>query len=258
MTTLPPEEPLPGGRRNALRAERYEPLADVDTRAVPALLDALEDAGVAALAQPSSAAVAQATLLVDAERTELAEAVLRAELPGVLADLAPPVDESPIAPAGPTPEQQDEAFAQIVASWDTPASSEPVAPWPVTEDVDADAASGGRGDAASDGPRRPVLAEFGDDDPEDDDERVVDESEGHWTPPPPPPAPSFGLQSAVALGALGAGVLLIVVLPLLGQRVDSDLQMLGVLMVVGGIAGLVYRMRDAPPIDDGPDDGAVV
>jgi hypothetical protein len=28
--------------------------------------------------------------------------------------------------------------------------------------------------------------------------------------------------------------------------------------IVGGVGTLVWRMRDAPSVDDGPDDGAVV
>jgi hypothetical protein len=47
-------------------------------------------------------------------------------------------------------------------------------------------------------------------------------------------------------------------LPLLGTMPSAGASVLGALLVLGGLGTLVWRMRDAPSVDDGPDDGAVV
>jgi hypothetical protein len=54
------------------------------------------------------------------------------------------------------------------------------------------------------------------------------------------------------------GVLLMFAPKLLLQDTTAFVMMLGVLFTAGGAAALIYLMRDAPPTDRGPDDGAVV
>jgi protein-S-isoprenylcysteine O-methyltransferase Ste14 len=58
--------------------------------------------------------------------------------------------------------------------------------------------------------------------------------------------------------ALVLGLIAIVVLPLIGQDPPQWVFVLGSLSVLAGLATLIWRMRDGPSVDDGPDDGAVV
>jgi len=63
------------------------------------------------------------------------------------------------------------------------------------------------------------------------------------------------------LGALAVfvfGVLLIAAPGLIGLTSSDGVRIVGVLAMVGSAGALVWRMRDAPPTDSGPDDGAVV
>jgi protein-S-isoprenylcysteine O-methyltransferase Ste14 len=61
-----------------------------------------------------------------------------------------------------------------------------------------------------------------------------------------------------AILALAGGIFLLVGLPLLGTVPSHAASILGALAVIGGLGTLVWRMRDTPSVDDGPDDGAVV
>jgi uncharacterized membrane protein YccC len=58
--------------------------------------------------------------------------------------------------------------------------------------------------------------------------------------------------------AVGLGLFVLVGLPLFNTNPSHALSVLAALALVGGLATLFWRMRDAPPVDDGPDDGAVV
>lgn len=240
----PPDDPLArrvpaGARANALDAGAFVPLLAIDPRVADALLESLEDAGIGAWSQPVEGERSgyldvrpprdlQEQLYVDASRRDLAAQVVAAELPGLLAELVEP--------------DPDAAFRAIVAGWDAGDHDGPVAPWPVQEDA---------------GPDVPDAA--------DDDAEVVpisvarrDDDEGHYIPPPPPPAPIPEGPARWAWAAMVGGLLALVGLPLIGVGTSGRTQTLAVLAIVGGIGTLVWRMRDAPSVDDGPDDGAVV
>ena len=211
----------PGARANAVPPPAgWAPLPEVDARVVEALLESLVDAGVAAYAE--SIAPNKDRLHVDAARRDVAEAVLAAELPGLLAELGPPTDVDP--------------FDAIVAGWDA-VPAEPT--WPSVEDVSPAKR------APDVGP--PAVARTP---PRQDEE--------HYVPPPPAPIPSPQGVTRWAILALAGGVFLLVGLPLLGTVPSHAASVLGALAVIGGLGTLVWRMRDRPPVDDGPDDGAVV
>jgi hypothetical protein len=213
-----------GSRANAVPPPAaWVPLLEVDHRVSQPLLDSLEDAGVAAYAEPHAVATPVDRLHVDASRRDLAEAVVAAELPGLLAELAPPEDEV-------------DPFDAIVAGWD----AVPVAAtWPDAEDV------------------RPARA-VPPPEPAEAPTPRVRHDEDHFVPPPPPPLPPAQPVTRYAVLAMSAGIFVLVALPLLGTQPSHVLSVLGALCVLGGLGTLVWRMRDAPPVDDGPDDGAVL
>jgi hypothetical protein len=203
----------------------WVPLVEVDHRVSQPLLDSLEDAGVAAYAEPQAVTPPVDRLHVDAARRELAEAVIAAELPGLLAELAPV-------------EPEVDPFDAIVAGWDAVPEART---WPDSEDVRPAHLTPRRDD--DEAPRAPHP-------PRDD--------EGHYVPPLPPPAPTPTTITRWAVLAMSAGIFVLVALPLLGTMPSLVLSVLGALGVLGGLGTLIWRMRDAPSVDDGPDDGAVL
>ncbi|HVF20108.1 MAG TPA: hypothetical protein VNA14_07690 [Mycobacteriales bacterium] len=235
---------MPAGvRANALAAEYFTLLREVDHRIADAVLDSLEDAGVAAYVEPAPPAdregytqprftTPQDRLYVDCDRRDAAGAVVSAELPGMLAEVEP-VDH-------------DAAFDEIVAGWDSLTEAE-VPPWPVTEDLDVTLR-----DPSDDLPRSLVVGV-----PEDDDEPAAAD-EGHFVPPPPPPLPRPDYTTKLAVAAIVSGFLVLFVLPTFGSAPGQGMQLMGVAGILGGIATLISRLRDGPSVDDGPDDGAVV
>jgi drug/metabolite transporter (DMT)-like permease len=84
------------------------------------------------------------------------------------------------------------------------------------------------------------------------------EDEGHYEPPPPPPVPRLAPRKLAAVAAVVVGVLLMFAPKLLLQDRTAFVLTLGLLLTAGGAGVLVYLVRDAPPSDSGPDDGAVV
>jgi len=235
---------MPAGvRANALAAELFALLREVDHRVADAMLDALEDAGVAAYVEPAPPAdregyvqprytTPQDRLYVDCDRRDVAGVVVGAELPGMLAELEPA--------------DQDAAFAAIVAGWDAPAEAE-VPPWPVTEDLDVTLR-----DPDGDLPRSLVVRL------PDGDEAPAEPDEGHFVPPPPPPLPKPDYTTKLAVAAIAFGFVVLFVLSVFGVEPMREIQVLGLVGILGGLATLVSRLRDGPPVDDGPDDGAVV
>jgi hypothetical protein len=220
-----------GSRPNAVPAPAaWVALVEVDHRVAQPLLEALEDAGIAAYAEPRQEP--KGTYLdspvppkpidrlhVDAAMSNVAEAVVAAELPGLLAELAPYHAEL-------------DAFEAIVAAWDAVPEA---TTWPSAEDYS---------------PTRLVEP------PEPPPVRRYEEE--HFVPPPPPPSPPVSTVTRWASLAVCLGLFVLVGLPLLNTRPSHALSVVAALSLVGGLATLFWRMRDAPPVDDGPDDGAVV
>jgi hypothetical protein len=289
MDTLP--QP-PGGRRgNGLQAAEWGALVDVDPRLSTALLDSLAAVGVPAYAEPAAGsvdAVSRAAALpkrpldrlwVDAGRADEARAVVGAEIAELTALLAEDepgstahgfvqavprsaahkVLKPPVLPAAPAAgsDDPDEAWRQIVEAW-THDSDTPVPPWPVLEDVDGPAAPP---PAAPEDPARRLRRRS---DHEDDDalpawlEPEALEDDGHYVPPPPPPVPKVRRHTVGALVALTIGLVLVFAPNLFGLAASTGLGVVGIALMLGGAGALVWHMRDAPPTDSGPDDGAVV
>ncbi len=289
-------QPPSGRRDNGLASTDWGALVDLDPRLSEALLASLGAAGIAAYVEPAAGAVDWVSravalpkrpldrLWVDAPCAEQARVVISAEVadltallaeqepgatahglvhpvPGTAATrvLPPPLLPEPPQPAAPQParpESHDDAWEQIVAGF-ARESDAPVPPWPVSEDVDTDASP--PADATtSRRPRRRTDETRGDDalpawlEPEalDDD--------GHYVPPPPPPVPKVRRHTVGALVCLAVGLLLVFAPNLIGQVQTVSLGVIGIALMLGGAGALVWHMRDAPPTDSGPDDGAVV
>ena len=171
---------------------------------------------------------------------------------------APPPAAPPATPEPAT--DSDEEFRRIVEQFSS-GSSSPVPPWPVVEDVEPPGrrilpSRPERSDDASRSRRRT--------DPQPDDglpdwvEPDALEDDGHNVPPPPPPVPRLAPQKLLSAAAVVVGVLLMFAPKLLLQDRTDFVLVMGILLTGGGAAALIYLMRDAPPTDSGPDDGAVV
>ena len=186
-----------------------------------------------------------------------AAAVLRAAEPPPAAT-PPPSGPGEAGPAD-TDADADEAWRQIVAGYSAEAEG-PVPPWPVAEDVDPPR---GRSGTAPERSGEGVPRRRRTDPPA---ERALPgwvepealEDDGHYVPPPPPPVPRLAPRKIAAAVGLLAGLLLMFAPALLLQPRTDGVRVLGALLTVGGAAALVWLMRDAPPDDHGPDDGAVV
>ena len=178
----------------------------------------------------------------------------------------PPLPDPPRSPAPPAPAplDEDEVFRQIVAGFDRDEPG-PVDRWPVSEDLDGPSSSDvdaarRRRPPVDRQPRRrrddPPLPQWLEPDalePEPEDAGV-----DHYVPPPPPPAPRVRLRTLGGLGVLALGLVLVFLPGLVGQGSTPGTLLLGVALLGAGAWLLVLQVRDAPPLDSGPDDGAVV
>jgi hypothetical protein len=289
-------QPPRGRRDNGLSSAEWGALVDLDPRLSEALLDSLAAVGVAAYVEPAAGAVDTVgavalpkrpldRLWVDATRAEEARSVISAEVadlsallaeedPGATAHgfvqpvprtaatkvLQPPrLPEPPARPGAVVPERDhDDVWQQIVDSWGQD-SDAPVPPWPVSEDVD-DATPTIADEAAT---ARRLRRRRDPEVPEDDalpawlEPEALDD-EGHYVPPPPPPIPKVRRNTVGALVCLTVGLVLVFAPNLVGQVQSVGLGVVGIALMVGGAGALVWHMRDAPPTDSGPDDGAVV
>ncbi len=174
----------------------------------------------------------------------------------------PPLPDRPSPGPGPSSSDPDEEFRRIVEGYGHDGDS-PVPPWPVSEDVEPEGRRlfSSRPERADDdvSPRRRRR-----DEPEDALPDWVEpdalEDDGHYVPPPPPPVPRLAPRKIGAVGAvlLGLGLLFVPSLVDAFQLSPGGVFLIGITLVLGGSAALIYLMRDAPPTDVGPDDGAVV
>ena len=286
--------PPPRGRRdNGLHSAEWGALVDLDPRLSEALLDRLAAVGVPAYVEPAAGAVDTVSravalpkrpldrLWVDPTRADEARSVVGAEVADLTALLAeqdpgatahgfvqpvprtaatkvlspPPLPERP-APAAIDP---DDAFAQIVAGWES-SSDAPVPPWPVSEDLDDPGPRPEEAETSRRLRRRtdPIASHHAEDALPAWLEPAALEDEGHYVPPPPPPVPKVRRNTVGALAALTVGLVLVFAPNLIGQLQSVGLGVVGIALMVGGAGALVWHMRDAPPTDSGPDDGAVV
>lgn len=171
--------------------------------------------------------------------------------------------ETPSSSGSPEPDDPDEAWRQIVEGYHREAAG-PVAPWPVSEDLDPPTRPHlpsrpertGEPPAASAPPPAPAPGSRSDL-PGWVEPAALDD-EGHYVPPPPPPVPRLAPKKIAAALTLLVGFVLMFAPGLLLQPSTSGVAIFGMLLTVGGAAAMIYLMRDAPPADSGPDNGAVV
>ncbi|MDT4986768.1 MAG: hypothetical protein QOI74_862 [Micromonosporaceae bacterium] len=286
-----------GRRDNGLVAAEYAAVGDVDPRVGEHLLDVLAGDGIAAYLLPATDLhpVTRTTTLpavptdrLYADREHLATA--SDYLARLLADDAG-ADERVAAKGGADrggagargdagATDLDAAWAGIIAGYDAKVD-DTAAHWPAAENVpdrapdDTDPDLGhqlgldrGGPDNAADRPvptaERPTttarppdepslldaLDTFGADVPDPDDDG--------YTPPPPPPVPRPPAPVIASLLGIVSGLLAFFSPTLV--PIDTDVtQMLGFALLLGGVVGLIWRLRPGDEPDDEPDDdGAVV
>ena len=212
---------------------------------------AAEVTDLAALLEPGTS---PAGLVRPVPRTAAARVLPPPELPtAAVSPVSPPT-------GGDALPDDDELFRQIVAGYSAEVQ-DPVPRWPVAEDLSEDTAEGTSGAPSPDTPRR-RRTDRAETEPVEPLPSWVEpaalEDDGHYVPPPPP---KVGLPRLRTLGGAALVVLGFVALflpGLVGLTDDSLSLLLGMVCIVGGTALLVLSMRDAPPTDSGPDDGAVV
>jgi hypothetical protein len=242
----------PRARGNGLSADSYTPLADLDPRLADALISTLAQAGIAAYVVPSLGQRGgyldvhlpdrpTDRLWVDATSTDAAR-ILLGQVPA--AEPRQSVDED-----------EEAVWRALIAEFEA-APPPATRPWPQSEEVEDGTWRGGRGRVLRrvEGPLRPDPASP----PRADSPAEAEEEEEHFVPPTPPNVPPPHPVTRWAWVALTSGIGILVAPALLGQTLDPALATLGLLGAVGGFVTLVARMRDDPPTDGGPDDGAVV
>ncbi len=192
-------------------------------------------------------------------------AVRRVLAPPRLPD--PPAAAAP--PEPPAPLDEDEVFRQIVAGFDRTADR-PVAPWPVSEDVSTEDARRrpppvdreARNRRRTDPPATPEpvepLPSWLEPEALDEEDQAPGHEGGRYVPPPPPPLPRLRPRTVAASVAVVLGLLLLFAPEVLRQEFSVGIGLLGLALLGGGATVLVLQVRDAPPGDTGPDDGAVV
>lgn len=261
--------PPSGSRGNGLSAASWVPLGDCDPRVADELLGALAAVMIGAYAEPSPGERGGYLeiklphrpvdrLYVDGSRRREAEQLLRSQLV--------PVDGG----GEHLPGSLDVAFDEIVAGFTAPVVADRP-DWPAAEEL---APGSELPPLPVEGPPvaryRPASHEPGLLDPggllhesllgDGRRPRGVDPFEGddsHYEPPEPPPlAPAHPVTRAAWLAILAGFCCLVA--PALGLFSDARMaEILGALLVVGGVVTLVARLRDEPVGNDG-DDGAIV
>lgn len=221
------DQPTPPSSSNGLPAQAWVAIGAIDPRLAEPLLETLRHAAVGAYVAPftsrRSSTHLEMRLWVDASLREAAERVVAAALP----ELRDSLNES-----------DDDRWSAIVASLES-ATEDTDAPWPEVEGY----TSLGSDDAE---PVTTPPPAYDDDDGE------------HFVPPDPEPMPPTNPVTKYGWLALIGGLVLLVVPALLGHVLSSGLLTLAILAIIGGFVTLVMRLKDGPPSDSGPDDGAVV
>ena len=194
-------------------------------------------------------------------RSAAARVLLPPDLPGPSEVRAPDLPDdtgpssSPEVPpiGGAGMPSDDELFRQIVAGFSQEAA-DPVPRWPVSEDLS---------EAAAEPEGAPRRRRSDRDEPADEGlppwvEPARLEDEGHFEPPPPPKVPRLRPRTVLALVMVVVGLAVLFTPYRIGLDDSVGFLMMGLVLTGGGAALLVAWMRDAPPTDSGPDDGAVV
>ena len=260
-----------GRRGNGLSALTYVVLTHCEPQIADGLLKTLASEGIAAYAVPYAGSVG-GYLEMHPPARPLARVWVDA---AALAAARVLLHDRHAPPPEPPAQAEESAWQEIVASLRR-AGPEGPAPWPRAEDMrspplgrpatrfrtgpaGAPSSAGsseldhpvtsGYPSAGSDGNTRP-----GDSPPGGE----PDPSEEHFVPPAPPPVPRPSGASAYGIAAMVGGFTLLLVPTIAGDPVGPALMVIAIAAIVGGFATLVARMREGPPTDSGPDDGAVV
>jgi hypothetical protein len=234
-------------RDNGLTAASYTPAGEISPDAADAVLASLAEAGIAAYVKPS---IGRDVMYVDADAVDRGREIVRRA-------------------------SDDAEFAALVAQLET--ADDPTAehPWPAAEDLDDEP----RTATAVSGPivseptgTEPTGTESTGSEPPSDAVRAADEAEeqrvrreaarseehDHYVPPEPAPAPKLDWISRLAWTGLIGGPVVLVLAAVLDIDRGGRMLAFALLAFVAGFLTLVFRMKDRPPIDDTPDDGAVV
>jgi hypothetical protein len=217
-------------RDNGLSAGSYAAAGEVDPRLAEGVLRSLADAGIAAYTKPS---VGRDQLYVDATETGRAREVVQRTT-------------------------DDAIFTELIAHLQDDDGRHP---WPAAEDLeprpdDEETTAIIVSSAVTDADAAEADRVRRDADRDDDTER--DPEHDHYVPPEPGPAPKLDWISKLAWTGLIGGPVVLLLAALLGVGRGGRLLAFALLAFVAGFLTLVFRMKDRPPIDDTPDDGAVV
>lgn len=231
-------------RSNGLTASSYRPVADLNPTVAEQLLDELKAEQIAAYCQPIDS-----PSMSSFDRPEYrVEVLVRLYVDAAAADqvLALLSRKDPYL----VQSNDDLAWAQLVAGYDTPAVSE-VAPWPVYEDVDPD--------AGEPEPTAQVATPYEPDwtsPPSHRSRHDDDDDEGRFVPPTPPPLPHLSLSDQLSwLGVIGGPVVLVVA-AIFTFSIPTWLTLVAALAFIGGFVTLVIGMETGQDRLDNPDDGA--
>lgn len=221
-------------RDNGLSAGSYEAAGEVDPRLAETVLRSLADAGIAAYTKPS---VGRDYLYVDATETGRArEIIQRTTDDAIFAELIAHLQDTDRDGGHPWPAAED--LDPVVAD----DKEETTAILPSAAVTDADTAEEERVREAQ---------------RDDQRENRRDDEHDHYVPPEPAPAPKLDWISKLAWTGLIGGPAILLLAALFGGH-GGRVIAFALLAFVGGFLTLVFRMKDRPPIDDTPDDGAVV
>ena len=234
-------------RDNGLHAPSYDRLRDVETHLVDGLLDRLRDIDVAAYSAPTPGRRGpygdtvipggpSDAVWVDSRRRDEARQVTDRYLEEVAAEVA---------------------WAGIVADFDLEAADE-VPRWPASEDLPERKTREGTpdGDPAEPSTTYSSFEELRAATPAPPVARP--DPDEHFEPPPPPPLPRVDTVGRFAWAGAVGGPVLLVLAALLGIPLAGWVGLLALAAFMAGFVTLVARMKDRPPNDSGPDDGAVV
>ncbi len=153
---------------------------------------------------------------------------------------------------GARPDDVESIFAEIISDW----QGEGTAPrWP-DHPLDPDAGSDPPQAPGSGTVETPGSAPAETPGPGTSRARAGDADE-HFVPLEPPPLPRPRRRTVGGLGMLLLGMLLVAAPNLIGLPGQVGL-LLGLLSMTGGIGWLGLGLREPPPRDAGPDDGAVL
>jgi hypothetical protein len=243
-------------RDNGLHAPSYDRLRDVETHLVDGLLDRLRDVDVAAYSAPTPGkrgpygdtvlpGQPSDSVWVDSRRRDQARDVTDRYLAEVAEELV---------------------WAGIVADFDMESPDE-VPRWPASEDLPDAPAGDGSGEGGDDdgtsgddpGERFRTYSSFEDLRAATPAPKVArPDPEDHFEPPPPPPLPQVDTVTRFAWAGFLGGPLLIVLAALAGFSLAGWVGLLALVSFMAGFVTLIARMKERPPTDSGPDDGAVV